>query len=135
MQPFATEVRRRAAALRITQAEIARRSGVSIRAFSHYLSERSEPNLATLVRIADALDCTPNDLLGISRTVDLSGESEALRQRIATRCRQLDGATLRLTLLMIGALDTWQTQMALAAAAGKASHADGAADTGDKGQA
>ena len=112
MEPFVKEVRRRAAALGITQSEIARRSGVSIRAFSHYLSERSEPNLATLVRIAEVLACTPNDLLGIGEATSPNNQDEQLRQRIGARCRQLDGPALRLALVLIEAVETWQMQAA-----------------------
>jgi len=115
MEPFVREVRRRSAALGITQAEVARRSGVSIRAFSHYLSERSEPNLATLARIAEVLACTPNDLLGIGETASSTDESEQLRQRIAARCRQLDGPALRLALVLVEAVETWQGQDAIRA--------------------
>jgi len=124
MEPFVREVRRRSAALGITQAEVARRSGVSIRAFSHYLSERSEPNLATLVRIAEVLACTPNDLLGIGETASSNDESEQLRHRIAARCRQLDGPALRLALVLVEAVETWQGQDAIRATADPRTPAD-----------
>ena len=112
MEPFVREVRRRAAALGITQAEVGRRSGVSIRAFSHYLSERSEPNLGTLVRIAEVLGCTPNDLLGIGQTEGSGGEGDEIRRRIAVRCRQFDVRSLRLALLLVEAVKVWQIQVA-----------------------
>ena len=112
MEPFVREVRRRAAALGITQAEIARRSGVSIRAFSHYLSERSEPNLATLVRIAEVLRCTPNDLLGMNQAAGLEGESAEIRGRIAASCQRLDVRSLWLALMLVEAVETWQKQAA-----------------------
>lgn len=65
MELFATRLRERAAELGIPHAEAARRSGLSERRYSHYVSGIREPDLATLVRIATALQTTPNDLLGI----------------------------------------------------------------------
>ena len=124
MEPFVREVRRRAAALGITQAEVARRSGVSIRAFSHYLSERSEPNLATLVRIAEVLGCTPNDLLGIGETTGRGGASEEIRGRIAARCQQFNARSLRLALLLVEAVEAWGMQAAAEAGANNTTGSD-----------
>ena len=64
MELFAKRLRKRAAELGIPHAEVARRSGLSERRYSHYVSGVREPDLATLVRIAEALQITPNDLLG-----------------------------------------------------------------------
>jgi transcriptional regulator with XRE-family HTH domain len=132
MEPFVREVRRRAAALGITQSEIARRSGVSIRAFSHYLSQRSEPNLATLVRIADVLACTPNDLLGFGESVSSSKNDDNLKQRITARCRQLDGPSLRLVLILVEGVETWQAQAVAGVAA--SNKTDQLSDAGDDGK-
>lgn len=65
MDLFANCLRKRASELGISHAEAARRSGLSERRYSHYVSGIREPDLATLVRIAQALQTTPNDLLGI----------------------------------------------------------------------
>jgi transcriptional regulator with XRE-family HTH domain len=64
MDLFANRLRERAAELRISHAEAARRSSLSERRYSNYVSGIREPDLATLVRIATALGTTPNDLLG-----------------------------------------------------------------------
>ena len=63
MELFAKRLRERAAELGIANAEVARRSGLSERRYSNYVSGIREPNLAMLVRIAEALQTTPNDLL------------------------------------------------------------------------
>jgi transcriptional regulator with XRE-family HTH domain len=66
MEAFASNLRKRAEALGISHAEAARRIGLSERRYGNYVSGRREPDLATLVRIADVLGTTPNDLLGES---------------------------------------------------------------------
>lgn len=65
MDTFAFQLKERAAELGISHAEAARRSGLSERRYSHYVSGIREPDLATLVRIAEALQTTPNLLLGV----------------------------------------------------------------------
>lgn len=65
MDLFASRLRERAAELGIAHAEAARRSGLSEGRYSHYVNGIREPDLATLVRIAEALQTTPNELLGI----------------------------------------------------------------------
>ena len=77
MDIFAERVRQRADELQLSLAEVARRAGVSDRSLSHYLAQRSEPNLATLVRLAAVLGTTPNDLLGV--TAPGSGDGERHR--------------------------------------------------------
>jgi transcriptional regulator with XRE-family HTH domain len=64
MDLFASRLRERAAELGIPHAEAARRSGLSERRYSNYVNGIREPDLATLVRIAAALQTTPNELLG-----------------------------------------------------------------------
>ena len=65
MDLFASRLRERAAELGMSHAEAARRSGLSERRYSHYVSGIREPDLATLVRIAKTLQTTPNFLLGV----------------------------------------------------------------------
>lgn len=65
MDSFAQNLRNRAEQLGISNAEVARRAGLSERRYGNYVSGRREPDLATLVRIAQVLETTPNDLLGV----------------------------------------------------------------------
>lgn len=65
MDLFASRLRERAAELGISHAEAARRAGLSERRYSHYVSGIREPDLATLVRIAEALQTTLDALLGV----------------------------------------------------------------------
>lgn len=65
MELFAKRLRERAEELGIAHAEAARRSGLSERRYSHYVAGIREPDLATLVRISQALQTTPDALLGV----------------------------------------------------------------------
>lgn len=64
MDLFSDNLRKRAAELGVSHAEIARRANLSERRYGNYVSGRREPDLATLVRIARVLETTPNALLG-----------------------------------------------------------------------
>ena len=66
MDIFATNLRLRALQLGMHHAEVARRVGLNERRYAHYVAGRSEPDLAMLVRIAEVLQSTPNELLGLA---------------------------------------------------------------------
>lgn len=66
MDVFARKLKERAEQLSISNAEAARRCELDERRYAHYASGRREPDLATLVRIAQKLGTTPNWLLGLS---------------------------------------------------------------------
>src|SRR5256885_10530471 len=63
METFAQRIRERARELGLSDAEVARRAGLSERRYGYYSTGEREPNLATLVRICEVLAATPNDLL------------------------------------------------------------------------
>lgn len=63
MDVFANNLRHRAQELGLANAEVARRVGLSERRYAHYVSGRNEPDLAMLLKIADVLQSTPNELL------------------------------------------------------------------------
>jgi transcriptional regulator with XRE-family HTH domain len=64
MSDFGINLRKRAQELGISNAEVARRANLDTSRYGHYVSGRTEPDLATLARIAKVLDTTPNVLLG-----------------------------------------------------------------------
>lgn len=66
MDAFAKNLKLRAQALDLSNAEVADRAGLDTRRYGHYVTGRSEPDLATLRRIAEVLKTTPNDLLDFS---------------------------------------------------------------------
>ncbi|WP_409999681.1 helix-turn-helix domain-containing protein [Rhizobium leguminosarum] len=45
---------------------MARRAGLTDRRYGNYVTGDREPDLATLLRISETLQTTPNDLLGVS---------------------------------------------------------------------
>jgi transcriptional regulator with XRE-family HTH domain len=63
MQRFAKRLRERARELDLSDAEVARRSGLAERRYGHYVRGTRQPDFETLVRICAVLDITPNDLL------------------------------------------------------------------------
>ena len=83
MDVFAENLRKRARQLGISNAEAARQSGLEERRYAHYVSDRREPDLATLVKIADALDTTPNLLLGVADPVADDPKKAALLERLS----------------------------------------------------
>lgn len=78
METFANNLRKRAEELGISNAEAARRADLSERRYGNYVSGRREPDLATLVRIAQVLQTTPDVLLGVATT----GKPDGLRDKI-----------------------------------------------------
>lgn len=102
MEPFAANLRKRAEELGISNAEAARRAGLSERRYGNYVSGRREPDLATLVRIASALATTPNELL-IQRTSTSNNENLTELRAIAA-LKSLAQPDLERLAIMIEAL-------------------------------
>lgn len=82
MDIFANNLKRRAQELEISNAEVARRVGLSERRYAHYVSGRNEPDLAMLVKIADVLQSTPNELLGLKDGEGAKGPRDVLVDRL-----------------------------------------------------
>lgn len=60
---MATNLRKRAEALKLSNAEVARRAGLTERTYGNYVLGRTEPNLSTLLNIAKVLQSSIDDLL------------------------------------------------------------------------
>lgn len=103
MDVFASNLREKAAALGISNAEVARRAGLSERRYGHYVSGMREPDLQTLVRIAATLGTTPDVLLGVTQS-PLSTPRQALLTRINTAAIALPDADLPAIAIQIEAL-------------------------------
>lgn len=61
---FAAKLRARRAEMDMTQEELADRSGVAVTGIVNYESGGSGATLDTACKLAEALKCTPNDLIG-----------------------------------------------------------------------
>jgi len=103
MDLFASRLRERAAELGIAHAEAARRAGLSERRYSHYVSGIREPDLATLVRIAEALRTTPDVLLGVADPKPASARSR-LMDRLNSAAQALTDQDLELVIVQTEAL-------------------------------
>lgn len=103
MDALARALRARAKGLGLSHAAIARRIGVSERRYAHYVTGRNEPDLATLVRIAKALQTSPNELLGFAAEAKRSKRS-LLRDRLNAAAEAMDDRELEITVVHAEAL-------------------------------
>jgi len=102
MKLFASQLRERAAELGISHAEVARRSGLTERRFSNYATGIREPDLATLLRIAGALQTTPDSLLGVVERRDSSPRS-LLMDRLISAAQPLADEDLEIVIRQVKA--------------------------------
>lgn len=109
MEIFATKLRERAAQLGISNAEVARRAGLSERRYGHYVSGVREPDLRTLVTIAATLGTTPDVLLGVDDPRPVSTR-HSLQDRITAALAALSEADLDRIAIQIEALATTRPQ-------------------------
>ena len=113
MDTFALNLKRRAEQLGISNAEVARRAGLSDRRYGNYVSGVREPDLSTLVRIADALGISVDELLGVAATENtVRTVEEQFQDRIAVALKALKSDDLQRLVLMIEALATTSKQSA-----------------------
>ncbi len=101
MKVFTENLRRRVEKLGLSLAEAARRIGLSERRFANYAVGAREPDLATLLRIAEKLDTTPDRLLGVETDGAELDEKAMLRQQLAADARALDVKSLRLSVSLM----------------------------------
>jgi transcriptional regulator with XRE-family HTH domain len=104
MDQFAARLRQRAQELGISNAEAARRSGLNEQRYGHYVKGRREPDLATLVRIARALETTPDDLLLLDTTKVEPSRRAVLRDRLNSAAKALTEKDLELVVVQTEAL-------------------------------
>jgi transcriptional regulator with XRE-family HTH domain len=104
MEPFATNLRRRAEQLGISNAEVARRAGLSDRRYGNYISGRREPDLSTLVRIAKVLGTRVDELIGMNPGDQVRTSEELFQERIIAAVQALRSDDLQRVAIMIEAL-------------------------------
>lgn len=109
---FATNLRRRAEELGISNAEVARRVGLSERRYAHYVSGKREPDLATLVRIAEVLGTTPNRLLGIEGGDVASTATSILHDRLQAATNAMNEQILEIIVTQAEAVVSMQRRAA-----------------------
>jgi transcriptional regulator with XRE-family HTH domain len=62
------KLKKRAIDLELTNAEVAKRVGVTEGAYYHYINDQREPNLRTLKNIAEVLQISLDDLLEVDKS-------------------------------------------------------------------
>lgn len=82
MQVFSQRIRHRARILGLSDAEVARRAGLTERRYGNYVAGIREPDLATVVKIAAALSTTPNHLLGVEPDTAPKSDRERFTARL-----------------------------------------------------
>lgn len=103
MDGLGQRLRARAQALGLTDAEVARRAGLGERRYGHYIQDRHEPDLGTLVRIATVLGATVDSLVMPER-VEASVERQGLMTRLTAAAEALEVDDLRPAVRMLEVL-------------------------------
>jgi transcriptional regulator with XRE-family HTH domain len=104
MRVFGQRLRLRARELGLSNAEVARRTGLSERRYGFYVTGDHEPDLSTFVRICKALATTPNILLGLSKDGKEGSNRAALVERLLTAGRALSEQDLQTLVVQAEAL-------------------------------
>ncbi len=103
MQGLGKRLRDRAAALGLTDSEVARRLQLSQARYHNYVADTAEPDYATLVRICRVLSTTPDFVLGFAVPPAAEGD-DLLRSRLAAAGSVLEGEVLGYTVDMAEAM-------------------------------
>ena len=103
MNGFGERLRARAKELGLTDSEVARRLDLSQARYSHYVNGVHEPDLPTLVRIAQVLDISTDRALGVEAP-PADDELGPLRARIAAAAARMDAFTLRAAVGLVEAI-------------------------------
>jgi transcriptional regulator with XRE-family HTH domain len=104
METFAKNLKKRAEELNLSNAEVARRVGVSERRYAHYVSGRNEPDLALLLKIASLLRTTPNDLLGFDLRQPEPSKRAILFDRLIVAAKVMKDVDLETTAIQAEAI-------------------------------
>lgn len=67
---FAKRIRCRIVALDINQRELARRAGITEVTLCRYIKGHRKPTYDIVIKLAKALECTPNDLIDIDEILE-----------------------------------------------------------------
>lgn len=101
MTLLAPNLRKCAEALGLSNAEVARRSGLTERTYGNYVLGRTEPNLDVLLNIAKVLGVSVDALLG---STDLPLPPDPFTERLMATARVLSPADLEVVLVQAEAI-------------------------------
>lgn len=103
METLSRNLRRRAKELGLSDAEIARRAGLSERRYGHYVAGTREPDFATFLRICEVLAVTPNDLL-VPPLADQPGRRDVATMQAVAALSAMDEERLSLAVRLLTVL-------------------------------
>jgi transcriptional regulator with XRE-family HTH domain len=112
MYDFGHRLRERARELGLSDAEVARRAGLSERRYGYYATGEREPSLVTLIRICEVLGVTPNDLLLAGAKPPAQSARERLVSRITAAASNLTVAQLEVAACQIECLRGGRSRVA-----------------------
>lgn len=95
MEGLGEKLRTRARELGLSDAEVARRLGLSQSRYANYVVDKREPDFRTFIRICRVLGTTPDVLLGFGVQAEASSENERLWQEIHAAMLSMDTKALR----------------------------------------
>lgn len=104
MQGLGRALRDRAAALGLSDSEVARRTGLSQARYHNYVAGTAEPDLGTLVRICRTLATSPDCMLDFSGSSRVKTEANLLMDRLVSAASALEGAALAYTADLVEAM-------------------------------
>jgi transcriptional regulator with XRE-family HTH domain len=104
METFSSNLKRRAEQLGISNAEVARRVGLSERRYGNYVSGTRQPDLATLVKISSVLKTSLDELLSDEVKKPAKSAKRNLQERIASAVEVLSEEDLARIAIMLDAL-------------------------------
>jgi transcriptional regulator with XRE-family HTH domain len=107
MEGFGARLAARARELGLSNAEVARRTGLSERRFGNYVADYREPDLQTLASLTKVLLVTSDALLGLSSETG-KDQSDRLLEQIETALRQLPASDLELIWVQLRAVAEWR---------------------------
>jgi len=97
----------RARELGLSNAEVARRAGLSERRFGNYATDTREPDLQTLTTLARVLAISTDELLGMTAKATTTERGRLLAQ-IEAALRQIPDSDLELIAVETGAIAKWR---------------------------
>jgi transcriptional regulator with XRE-family HTH domain len=105
MRGLGKRLRERARQLELSDAEVARRAGLSERRYANYIADSREPDLATFLNICAVLDLEPTDLLLARQRKPARGSArDRLLMRLSATARLLTDADLSIAVEQVSAL-------------------------------